>query len=445
MATAADFSGLFGGTLTPEEQQRQLTEARAAQFASMAPSQQLAFMGYKAGAGLGEGLAQAAGVDIQDPTIKRAAALRQLAQGIDPNSVEGLTEYAQRLARAGFNAEAYQISDKIRAARKTEADISKAYKESLTPEQRNAAAIADASGAPRGSTLWNQTYKESIGKLTTKEGTTSDFERILDKLDITSEEKNKLQLQFIESKIKPAQQSEFERLLKSMGLTPEQEMKFKQQRLDALSNPDPSGLKALSADLKAAQIGAINLKNEALDEKRRENIQLSVNKLSTVETDLYDALQTGAKALKLAPTDFIGASQQALFKNIPWTDAKALNNLVSSLNSEKAINTLNELKTQSKTGATGFGALNKSELQLIIDKTRALDPQDKMFKENLTYVLNGWSKLRNQTQESRIQLQGNTPKLKELKTLIAAARAKGSITAEEKSKIEALKAEIGVE
>ena len=92
MATAAtDFSGLFGGTLTPEEQQRQLTEARAAQFASMAPSQQLAFMGYKAGAGLGQGLAQAAGVDIQDPTIKRAMQLRQLAQGIDPNSVEGLS------------------------------------------------------------------------------------------------------------------------------------------------------------------------------------------------------------------------------------------------------------------------------------------------------------------------------------------------------------------
>lgn len=130
MATAAtDFSGLFGGTLTPEEQQRQLTEARAAQFASMAPSQQLAFMGYKAGAGLGQGLAQAAGVDIQDPTIKRAMQLRQLAQGIDPNSVEGLTEYANRLARAGFNAEAYQISDKIRAARKTESEISKNLRE----------------------------------------------------------------------------------------------------------------------------------------------------------------------------------------------------------------------------------------------------------------------------------------------------------------------------
>lgn len=127
MATAADFSGLFGGTLTPEEQQRQLTEARAAQFASMAPSQQLAFMGYKAGAGLGEGLAQAAGVDIQDPTIKRAATLRQLAQGVDVTSVEGLTQYAQKLQQAGFTAEANKLGQQILSMRES---LSKQFQQS---------------------------------------------------------------------------------------------------------------------------------------------------------------------------------------------------------------------------------------------------------------------------------------------------------------------------
>lgn len=126
---ATDLSGLFGGTLTPEEQQRQLTEARAAQFAQLAPSQQLAFMGYKAGAGLGQGLAQAAGVDIQDPAIKRATMLRQLAQGIDVTSVEGLQQYATRLQQAGFNAEANQLGQQILAARKTESEITKNQRE----------------------------------------------------------------------------------------------------------------------------------------------------------------------------------------------------------------------------------------------------------------------------------------------------------------------------
>jgi len=128
MATA-DISGLFGGTLTPEEQQRQLTEARATQFAQLAPSQQLAFMGYKAGAGLGQGLAQAAGVDIQDPMIKRATMMRQLAQGIDVSSPEGLQQYAIRLQQAGFNAEAAQLGQQILAARKTQSEITRNERE----------------------------------------------------------------------------------------------------------------------------------------------------------------------------------------------------------------------------------------------------------------------------------------------------------------------------
>jgi hypothetical protein len=128
MATA-DLSGLFGGNLTPEEQQMQMTEARAAQFAKLDPSQQLAFMGYKAGANLGQGLAQAAGVDIQDPAIKRATMLRQLAQGVDVTTVEGLQQYAARLQQAGFNAEANQLGQQILAARKTESEITRNERE----------------------------------------------------------------------------------------------------------------------------------------------------------------------------------------------------------------------------------------------------------------------------------------------------------------------------
>jgi len=120
MATA-DLSGLFGGALTPEEQQRQLTEARAAQFANLAPSQQLAFMGYKSGANLGQGLAKAAGVDIQDPTIKKAAALRQMSQGLDVTTTKGLEEYAARLQQAGFAAEAAQLGQAVAARKQQDA------------------------------------------------------------------------------------------------------------------------------------------------------------------------------------------------------------------------------------------------------------------------------------------------------------------------------------
>lgn len=118
---ATDLSGLFGGSLTPEEQQQQLLEARAAQFAQLNPSQQLAFMGYKAGSNLGQGLAQAAGVDIQDPAIKRASMLRQMAQGIDVTTTKGLEEYANRLQQAGMSAEANKLAEAIQQRKLTEA------------------------------------------------------------------------------------------------------------------------------------------------------------------------------------------------------------------------------------------------------------------------------------------------------------------------------------
>jgi hypothetical protein len=120
MATA-DLSGLFGGVLTPEEQQMQMTENRAAQFAKLDPSQQLAFMGYKAGAGLGQGLAQAAGVDIQDPAIKRATMLRQMAQGLDVTTTTGLEEYSKRLQQAGFAGEAAQLGQAVAARKQQDA------------------------------------------------------------------------------------------------------------------------------------------------------------------------------------------------------------------------------------------------------------------------------------------------------------------------------------
>jgi len=67
-----------------------------------------------------------------------------------------------------------------------------------------------------------------------------------------------------------------------------------------------------------------------------------------------------------------------------------------------------------------------------------------MFKENLAVVVDGWRKIRKSSMESRINLQGKGDKLSLLRSKIAAGRAKGSASAQEKAEIEALKAELGV-
>ena len=96
MATQS-IQGLFGGMGTPEDMQRALIEQKAAQFATLTPNQQLGSMAYKGGANLGRGLAGAFGVDVQDPQIRQATMLRQLASQYDTNTPEGLKQMAQAL------------------------------------------------------------------------------------------------------------------------------------------------------------------------------------------------------------------------------------------------------------------------------------------------------------------------------------------------------------
>ena len=130
MATQS-IQGLFGGMASPEEMQRQMLEQKAAKFAELTQNQQLSSMGYKGGANLGQGLASAFGVDIQDPTIKKATMLRQLASQYNTNTAKGLRDMAEALRTSGDPESAFQLTQRAMAmdmeaqkARKEEAEIS---------------------------------------------------------------------------------------------------------------------------------------------------------------------------------------------------------------------------------------------------------------------------------------------------------------------------------
>jgi len=121
MATQS-IQGLFGGMGSPEEMQRQLIEQKAAQFAEMNQNQQLSAMAYKGGANLGQGLAGAFGVDIQDPTIQRATRLRQLASQYNTNTAKGLRDMAAAL-QATDPESAFQLTQRAQAMDMEEAKL----------------------------------------------------------------------------------------------------------------------------------------------------------------------------------------------------------------------------------------------------------------------------------------------------------------------------------
>jgi len=83
--------------MSPQEMQAQLLNQRAAQFAQLNPNEQLGMMAYKAGSGVGTGLAGAFGVNVQDPMIQRATRLRELAGQYNTNTAAGLRQMADAL------------------------------------------------------------------------------------------------------------------------------------------------------------------------------------------------------------------------------------------------------------------------------------------------------------------------------------------------------------
>jgi len=96
MATQG-IQGLFGGMGTPEEMQRQIVDQKALQFSQMSPQQQTSYNIYKNTGNLGRGLAGAMGVDVQDPAVRQATMLRQMASQFDTNTPAGLKQMSQAL------------------------------------------------------------------------------------------------------------------------------------------------------------------------------------------------------------------------------------------------------------------------------------------------------------------------------------------------------------
>jgi hypothetical protein len=158
--------GLFG--LTPEayqaEQNRQ-AQAEALRFAQLDPFQQANYGLYMGGRQLGGLVGQALGA--QDPTLQRISQTQSLLRSIDPSDPKSLAAGIQ--AASQFNPQlALSLSDSLQKLQKNQADIFKSQRETLSTEQKNAAALADASGAERGSEAWSKEYSTALKGLTTK-------------------------------------------------------------------------------------------------------------------------------------------------------------------------------------------------------------------------------------------------------------------------------------
>ena len=97
---------------------------------------------------------------------------------------------------------------------------------------------------------------------------------------------------------------------------------------------------------------------------------------------------------------------------IPGTDAYAQRSDLKTLVARTVTETLSDLKAQSKTGATGFGALSAPELEIIQTAITDLDVMSPNFDRNLAELKKRWEKavekLR-KAEEDYQASQGNQP------------------------------------
>jgi len=117
---ATQLPSLFGATMDPE----QMAEARALQFAQMSPQQQMQYNIYRNVNRLGRGVAGLLGADVEDPTMKKASQLRQLASQFDTTTAEGMMQYAQALRNIDPNL-AVQAAQQAQAMMKSQSEVAK--------------------------------------------------------------------------------------------------------------------------------------------------------------------------------------------------------------------------------------------------------------------------------------------------------------------------------
>jgi len=165
-------AGLFTTPEQYQEQQRQALYNQAVQEAKLDPYQQ-ARVSLQTGV---QGLANAGAgmLGVEDPQMKARSVLQELAGKYDTNTSGGVAALATELQQRGMQQQAFQLGQKALEMRKIEAEAQAKTAERLTTEQKNATAMADASGATRGTPEWTDAYKSNLTQLTAKDIRTSD-------------------------------------------------------------------------------------------------------------------------------------------------------------------------------------------------------------------------------------------------------------------------------
>ena len=108
------------------------------------------------------------------------------------------------------------------------------------------------------------------------------------------------------------------------------------------------------------------------------------------------ALKNAEAALDVidnADSPITGPGAMMLSRINPSSSAGQLASRIGALQSKTALGAMMALKEASANGSTGFGQLNRAELQILIDSMGALDPfntDPKILRETVVNIMDKW-------------------------------------------------------
>jgi len=411
MATS-EILGLF---TTPEQyQQNQLAQFqnRAAREVQMSPFQQAALGARTAGFQLGQGIGSALGG--QDPQLQLIARSQQLARSAnlaDPASLEAV---AQQLANIGNMPLAITYADRAKALREeklkgkeseskinlqtAQAEKAKKFEQQAQVSTQNRTIISGIEEKLASDPAYVPTNKEiaqarfilgnEMKTRTLTDPVTGALLGTIEGLDINFSAPNLARL-LAKQPAKPVEGAATS--TDAVVTTP----------VVAEAIPPVVGATTTTASgLKITQTPASVQREKEQKEKEVAKIEEDTNEARALTSGIDNV--RSVRSLIKETSDLVGTYTTGLTGKvlaIGSTPARSLENKNKRIQANAVFEELIRLKSQSKTGATGFGALNLEELRTIQNKAGNLDPVSPSYKQDLKDIDDYFAKIENTLSE----------------------------------------------
>ena len=327
MATDSIMAGLFGTPEAYQQQQQALAQNQASTFAQLDPYERVNAMAYMSGRGIGNLIGGALGV--QDPQLKLITTRNALAKQFDLTNPDGMAQYGKALQEAGDIQGAFGVTQQANVMRQQmmEANLAgaKYQKEMFSAGQ-------EAKLRDELSKLGPDATQEQVLGVVTKYGSP---DRVLAALQTSADRaaQREATLQAARDRLDAQIQ-----MAKDRGAT---SLQIAQMQIEAK--------KELSAITQGFQQQSLDMRKEALDEKKKAAEQQKLGIVSSFDSAI-DTLDTIAKHPgKKAAVGFGGAQ----LSMIPGTDAAGFAAQLETFKAQTFLPQVQALK--------GMGALSDAE------------------------------------------------------------------------------------